>query len=165
MDWASSLVALVALWGAALSSYLAYRDWKAKRPRINVTTWLAFLQYPSGGTSEDVVFLEAANPGERTVRLRSMGLVLPDKTRVYFHDPQSEVSFPHELAPEHSCRVSAWATQLAVRLNERGFSEKVKVIGFYDDEVGRTYKSKPYELDMDNIDGGVWKEPSFLGRY
>jgi hypothetical protein len=41
----------------------------------------------------------------------------------------------------------------------------VKIKGFYVDAIGGTYLSKPYELDMNEIDGGFWKDPSWIGRH
>ena len=96
-----------------------------------------------------MVFLVAANPGNKAVTLGWMGVLVPNKGKVTFTDLDSNVRFPHKLLPEESCQVWVEASELATHLKSDGFSGKVKLIGFYQDVVGRTYKSKPFEFDVD----------------
>jgi hypothetical protein len=41
------------------------------------------------------------------------------------------------------------AGSLAQRLRAMGFAGQARVIGFYEDQVGRTYQSQPFKFDVD----------------
>jgi hypothetical protein len=41
------------------------------------------------------------------------------------------------------------ASTLAQRLRSMGIAGQMRVIGFYEDQVGRTYKSQPFKFDVD----------------
>jgi len=147
------IVAVVALYGAVLSTIIAIREWKARSPNIKVNLSMGF--YTLGASVSDAqVFLEASNPGEKAVSLSSLGLILPDKTKLAFTEYESHVRFPYEILPESSCKVWMDARRLAQGLRSMGFSGKPKLVGFYGDEVGRIYESKPFEFDTAFGEGG-----------
>ena len=145
------ITALIAVYGAVLSTIILVREWKAKRPDIRVEVSLASHQYPSGELSNLKLIVFATNAGEKAVVLSSPGLILPNQNRMWFPetDPEFDVTFPHQLRPEHPC--SAWVDpgEVGRALKSDGFSGKVKLIGFYKDAVGRTHKSKPFKFDTD----------------
>jgi hypothetical protein len=168
-DWKAIATLLVAGYGAVLATAVAVHNallvWRARRPSVKVKVWLGPYEYPTGPSGEDVVIVQASNPGQKAVTLRSMGIVLPDSSRIYYHDFEADVAFPHQLGPESSCLAAKGASMLALRLEKRGLQGKVNIKGFYVDAIGRTYLSKRYELDMDRIDDGFWKDPSWIGRH
>lgn len=143
------ITALVALYGAILSTVVAVREWRAKTPRVRVKTSMGFLDLGLGNVSDAMVFVEAANPGQRPITLSSVGFILPLERKVYLRQPQGSMRIPCELAPESACQVWIDARELAQLLRSNGFSGKVKVLGFYGDQVGRTHKSKGFEVDAD----------------
>jgi len=149
MDSTDIITALVALYGAILSTVVAVREWKAKRPKIKVKTSMGFLDLGRGNLSDAMVFVEAANPGQREVTLSSVGFILPLQRKVFLRQPQGSVRIPCELAPESSCQVWIDARELAALLRSNGFSGTLKLVGFYGDQVGRTHKSKAFEVDAD----------------
>ena len=150
MDGADIITALVALYAAILSTIIALHDWRAKRPNIKVDLSMGNLQSWAGDWNGRVLFLEASNPGEKAVILNSMGLILPGDSKVVCTNPQNRVKFPHHLDPEQSCRGWSQAGEIASQLKARGFHSRVKIVGFYNDEVGRIHKSKPFEFDVDD---------------
>ena len=147
------ITALVAVYGALLSTYIALREWKGRSPNIKVNLSMGFY-YLGASVSDAQVSLDASNPGEKAVSLSSLGLILPDKTRVAFMEDESHVTFPYKILPESSCKVWWDARGLAHGLRSMGFSGELKLVGFYGDEVGRTYESKPFEFDTAFGEGG-----------
>ena len=110
---------------------------------------MGFLDLGRGNTSDAMVFVEAANPGQKPVTLSSVGFILPFQSKVFLRQPQGTVRIPCELAPESSCQIWIGAREMAALLRSHGLSGKLKVVGFYADQVGRTHKSKPFEVDAD----------------
>lgn len=76
ITWSEIVTALLALYAAILSTAIAIRDWRAKTPRIGVAVQLGNLRLHRSGCSEKLVFVSAANDGEKAVpslRIRSIG--------------------------------------------------------------------------------------------
>jgi hypothetical protein len=140
------LTALIALYGAGLSTLIALREWKARRPDVHVGLSMGTFDACPGNPTDTMVFLVAANAGTKAATLAWMGFVLPNRSRLTLTDPDSNATFPHKLMPEESCQVWIEATRLAEHLKSDGFSDSVKLIGFYKNVVGRVYKSKPFEF-------------------
>jgi hypothetical protein len=147
------VTALVALYGAALftatafvAGYLAYRRWGEKEPSIKVEVSMGV------GQGIERVFVEASNPGRRGVVLASKGFVVPghkQPIRPRWGD-SPDFREPYELLLEHRCQWQMAASTLARRLRSMGIAGQVRVIGFYEDQVGRTYKSQPFKFDVDH---------------
>ena len=151
VTWTDIITALVAAYGSILATYTAIARWREKRARINVKISLGFITQRSTGPSEPMVILSASNSGSKAITLSSWGLVLPNRTHLSFPYPLgSDVRFPHELSPETSCRVWVAAKETARVMRAEGYSDKAKVVGFYRDQVDRTYKSKPFEFDVED---------------
>jgi len=141
-----------ALIGALLRPLIDDRlERQRKRARINVKISLGSFFQRLAGSSEPMVILSASNPGSKAITLSSWGLALPNRKHLGFPNPLgSDVQFPHELAPETSCSVWVEAKEIARAMKTEGYSDKAKVVGFYRDQVGRTYKSKPFEFDVED---------------
>lgn len=154
ITWTDMVTALVALYGAVVSTatavvagYLAYCRWREKKPSIKVEV--------SMGVDHGIerVFVWASNAGERGVVLSSKGFVVPghkQPIRPRSGDYGANFREPYELLLEHRCQWHMPASTLAERLRSMGFAGQVKVIGFYEDQVGRTYKSQPFKFDVDH---------------
>jgi len=99
--------------------------------------------------SDALLFLAASNPGHKTVMVNVPGFILPDGREMVFPAPDSDVSFPFELSPEHDCRIWIDMKKIARQLHTEGFSGTIKIVGFYRDAVGRKHKSKPYKLNVE----------------
>jgi hypothetical protein len=151
MEPTEVITALVALYGAVLSTstaivagYLAYCRWREKRPDITVSISTGARH----GT--EYVYIDAANSGERAVVIDSKGFLLPEeKTRFTPSDYGADFIEPYELPLEHGCKWHVALNSLADELKSMGLSGELQVIGFYEDQVGRTYKSKPFKFDVD----------------
>lgn len=135
--------------------YNAVKQYYTSKLNIKIKIGMGFLTHEIRGLSETMVFLSAANNGERAVTLSSGSFQLPDKASIAIFRPQSDVTFPHELLPKKSCQIWVEAKEIARMIRSRGWSGKVKLIGVYGDRVGRSYKSKPFKFDV-----GKWLKPS-----
>ena len=153
LDWADYVAVYGAILATAVAVYSAVSKYSEKRPKVRVDGGSGVREYASGGISEDRVFVSATNVGERAVILSQMGVVLPNNNRYWFpdRDPETayDVTFPHELRPEHACGAWTDALQLARALESMAFTGRVTLVGFYKDQVGRTYESEPFEFDVD----------------
>ena len=152
MDWVVSITALVALlialYGAVLSTYTLVSSRRDKRRQVKVELSTGFLA-TGPDLSAAMLFIGISNPGHITVTLNIPGIQLPNRETLVFPDPPSDVRFPHELAPGKGCRVWTPLADLAERLKEKGFSGKVKLVGFCTDAVGTTCKGKSWKLNVD----------------
>jgi hypothetical protein len=149
MDWTNIITAVVALYGAVLSTYMFITQLRKEKFRIKVKITMGFMSFVSGSTSNAMVFLSASNPGQKAVVLSAQGFMLPDKRSMVFPNAQTNVTFPYELLPAKSCQIWIEAREIAETLKSHGFSKKVKLIGFYRDQLDKVYKSKPYKFDID----------------
>lgn len=64
-------------------------------------------------------------------------------------EPRSNVKFPYTLSEGKEC--SIWETQkeLATDLKNNGYSGKIKLRGYYRSAVGKIFKSKPINFDIE----------------
>ena len=147
--WADVLTALVALYGAVLSTIIAVREWRGKRPNIRVEVSEGRVQLSLDAWSDHSIFIEAHNQGHKAVTLSIVvGFILPDGERWVIPRPLGNVTFPYDLLPEKRGMAYTPAHKLAADVNALGFRSKVSLIGYHDDEVGRRHKSKPSIFDM-----------------
>lgn len=147
---------IIAIYAAALATavaaYNGFVAWKARRPDVKVTVWPGRVGLPTGGWSEPMIFVEAVNSGRKPTTLKMVGFILPTRERLVVPRPlpAGYVVFPFELLVEKACKAATPAAELAKGLKAQGFTEKVSLIGYFDDEVGRRYKSKPAIFDTND---------------
>jgi hypothetical protein len=148
VNWLALITALVAVYGAALSTYTAFVNRQEKQRRVNIRLYYGTLIHgPS--VDSNVVVIEISNPRYRSVIVNAPRLKLPDGRTVGFLDPISNVTFPYELREGTSCLVWITAAELSFQLAANGFSGSVKLIGLCRDATGKTYKGKPFKFDME----------------
>jgi hypothetical protein len=97
----AGITALVALYGAALSTYSLVASRRDKKRQILVT--ISHGVMVPAGVPTHAVFLQAANPGDRAVTLEFATLTLPNGWNVFLPRSNSAVAFPYELPEGKSC--------------------------------------------------------------
>jgi hypothetical protein len=145
-----TVTAIVAIYGALLSTYtfVAHQIEKKPKMRVKISTGLSFM--PDGTASPSMVYLTASNIGQRPITLSSYGFQLPNKMTMFSPRLLPWVQpLPHELLPGTSYRMSLYASALAQSAKEQGYSQKVILIGWYEDAVSRKYKSKAFRLTLE----------------
>ncbi len=151
-DWPTNITALVALYGAILSTFNHLSQRKERQRRVTVRLSNAFLSNPAG-VSPTMLSIEASNPGHLSINLNSPGILFPDKRSLVFPHPQGTVNFPHDLAPGNNCTVWIEMKKVAHNLHDSGFKGKINLIGFYRDGIGKQYKSRKFKFNIDEWKG------------
>ena len=123
-DWPTIITAIVALYGAILSTVSILSQRKDKKRQILVKLSNGFLTF-GPELSPAMLFIEASNPGHIPVNINSPGIILPDKRTIVFPSPQGDVSFPHSLPPGENCRVWTDLKQLSHQLLNKGVKSSV----------------------------------------
>ena len=133
-----------------MSTYNLVVKYMEGRPSIKVEIQLGFLSYPLGQASEAMLFLSAANRGEKIINMSSQGFRIPNGCQLISAVPLSNVNFPYELLPRRRCQIWMETRKIAEQLKSAGFYGVVKLVGFYRDEVGDEYRSKAYKFNVDD---------------
>jgi hypothetical protein len=146
IDFRWAVTVLVALYGAVLSTYNAYIARKQSRHQITVKTTFGWLTY-GPNLSDDMVMVEASNPGHRAITLTSVGFLLPDGRQIVLLGNDGSKPLPHHLSEGTSIQHWMPRSNLIETLREHRFSGSVKLRAFYNDAVGARHLSKPVSFD------------------
>jgi len=147
LNWREVVTAIVAVYGAVLStiSWLAGR----REKRRQVTVRLAFgVPLYGHGPGDQQVLIDASNAGHRPVNLVAVGFRLPDKRVIPLIQPSAIPPLPLDLTEGKNCIVMVDPHVLSRTLREAGFPRKVKLVGFFRDAVDQTYTSKKWLFDV-----------------
>jgi hypothetical protein len=98
-----------------------------------------------------MIFLIAANSGDRPVTVNIPSLLLPDTRRLLLVGAERHVTFPYELAPGQSCEVYEDVKKLAMSLKKEDFSGSVELVCEYRDALENSYRSKPFQFNIDDF--------------
>ena len=150
--WDIIITLVIASYGAILSTYSVWSKRKEQRREPKVSLRYGVRLNPIlGHRSPPRLIIRAVNSEKETVTLTSMGLILPRRDNNLFspYVPNSDVSFPHDLLGGKNCDVWFETKELAENLKREGFSGKIKLKGYYGDAIGRMYKSKSINFDID----------------
>lgn len=140
--WPTIVTAVVAVYGALLSTYNLYVSLREKRRKVSITFSEGLLTYSSGVLDEVMLFITISNPGFRSVSINAPYIKLPDNKTVVFPDPASNVSFPHELKEGKSCMLWTGRDNLAGMLLQKGYAGQIRLLAEVKDETGEVYSSK-----------------------
>ena len=142
------LTAVVAVYGAGLSTWVFLDQRRRARPQIEIVISQGFL--PRGREiGASMLIMTVTNPGHRTATVQSPGLLLPSGQQVVFFHPNSEVTFPHELLEGKACHSWTPLVELASQIREHGLSGTVQLVAVVSDAVGNEYRSEESPLDVD----------------
>ncbi|CAA9585198.1 MAG: hypothetical protein AVDCRST_MAG19-4510 [uncultured Thermomicrobiales bacterium] len=72
----------------------------------------------------------------------------PRRKRLVLPTSNSTVVFPYELAPGKKCMCWIGMKELAQELDRVGYSDRYRLIGIHNDQIGNVYKSKPTNFDV-----------------
>ena len=144
------IVAIVAVYGAIISTITFISRRKEKQRRLEVKLSNGFIMY-NYGPGEFMLFIEVLNPGFMDVVINVPSLILPDGKTIVFPNPQSNVNFPFKLQEGMNCKTWTEMKDLAKNLKENGYSGNIKIYAKVEDGAGNIHKSKkPWQLDIDN---------------
>ena len=143
LEWATVATAVVAIYGAVLSTYTLLINRRESRRRINVKlTWGVVGDTPDPRT---VFFLTASNPGRRSVTLHGFHLRLPNGKQFVFAPPPGAPVFPHEVREGKQCAVWVPVREVVRALMKERFTGKVKLVAVFRDSIDQEFQSKSFK--------------------
>lgn len=147
--WGDILIALVAIYGAILSTVIFIKDQQKDKRRINIRLHSGFLTSDNGELSEPMLFFEIANPGFKKVTINTPSLRLKSGFSLIFPLRNSTVNFPYTL--EEGRNITTWyeldklKDDLIQKLNLHGI---IKIKGVISDQVGNEFETKWRKLNL-----------------
>ena len=148
MEWTDIAVAIVAIYGAELSTYNLIIKLKERFNTIKVDINVGFLS-GSTGVSDTNLIISANNHSSKRVTLQPPYIDLPDNKKMLLMNYQSNITFPYELKPRNNCKVWNNLKRTAQSLKEEGYEGTIKIKGVYKDAIGNKYKSKALKLNLE----------------
>ena len=146
------LTAIVAVYGAVLSTLVYRQSRSEKRRTLTVTLKWGLLTYGPGlghSVSDNPhLILTVSNPGHIPVTLRSLHIRLPNGSNAVVPPAQGEVSLPHELPAGHSSTFWVDGWEFAQAAKQHGHSGQINLRAVATDAVGIEHLSDPYEFDI-----------------
>jgi hypothetical protein len=139
--WAQIITALVAVYGAALSTLNLINIQKEKKRQLSVKMSRGWLTFPKG-LSGNMLLIEVGNPGYRPVTVQTPYIKLPHEESLVFPLPTAEVRFPHELQEGKRCLMWVEEAEVKRSLKEKGYSGKVKLRAEVYDQTRKKYRTK-----------------------
>lgn len=146
VNWFQMLTAVVALYGAALSTrtFIANRREKRRVLAVGANRGLA----PDGhGDVEELIAVDVSNPGFQNVTVVSVFIELPNQRQFVVPNPRSDKPIPHELTPGTKLSVVLNARDLAASLHKDGLSGSVNLTPACRDALGMTYRGNVLRFD------------------
>ena len=147
-DIADVAMAIAAVYGAGLSTYLWIVQLRERRPSLEVRASTGLLAW-GPEVSPAMLLLEVVNTGALPVTVQPPGLRLPDRRQLVFPQLDSNVRFPHELPPRNSCTAWVPVSLVAQKLHAEGYSGRVKLVPFCRDATGKRYIGKALQLRVE----------------
>ena len=146
------VVARVMQYASARTASEPSQEGCRRKPDVEVAIGNAIIG-TARGVSPPVIMLTARNHDRQAVVLNSFGIDVPEIGQVItgiagFGAFQSNVRFPYELGPGRKCEVWIAERELAEAIATRGQSGKVRLVGFYTDELANSYTSPSQDFDV-----------------
>lgn len=148
--WLTILTAIIAVYGAVLSTVNSISHWRTKRRHVRVEVKRGYLvsTAPRHVRGANMIFVQARNTGYRSVVLSAPGFRLPNKREAVIPLPIGSVSLPHELKDGNNCTVWADPKELIKAMKGEKLSGKVKLRGFFVDALDCRHLSRSFIFDM-----------------
>lgn len=134
---------LIAIYGAALSSFNLYLRWKDRIPKIRTK-----IERKTLGTN-NFIRITCINGGNAMISLTESGVIYVNeekfKTRLFSHITDfSSIndSLPRTLNPQTNIEIDIILTLIVSNAKEKGLSGDIKVTGFVEDALGNEYSSE-----------------------
>jgi hypothetical protein len=161
-NWTEIVLAVVAVISILLNIWQYVESRRANEPRIKVKLYPTYINLDDlrqkvrqssglpGSPPPNCLALEVANHGGVPVNLNGNGILLTDGRNALPVDViTSGGGLPRELAPGKAYCQWVPIDSYARWLPSKGVKGTVRLVGVYRDQLGREYRSKPYEFDVD----------------
>jgi hypothetical protein len=146
------LLFLLALYGAALSTFNWRQAVRKERREIKVSMSTVIPTYHNGDTGNCFARIEATNVGHRPLTVTTIALELPTGARMFPTATHVLPGMPNSIFPVHlsdgqSAYLSLSYGEIAAALLQHGMSERIKLIPLCLDSSGGIYKGTPWDVD------------------
>lgn len=145
MDCTNIIIAIVAVYGAAVSTWNLIQNIKKRKRKLIV--------YIKGGVSnsgQDIIVIHVKNPpGYATVTFDSPQFLLPNDKIIILSTPLNDIRFPYELSEGKYCPIIFEMQDVITGATKAGYSGiielRAKVVG----GTSKAYISKTaFELNL-----------------
>jgi hypothetical protein len=137
MNGLEIITAIVAIYGAVLSTIIAINELRKNRPKVKVSASIGRLYSSDGQPSEPVILIEAINIGTGVVALNGVGWLGKDGFKQHIIAPYPPRVLPVDLQERKLC-----TTAFACRwFCENIENSKVEAV-YFQDQTGRKWISK-----------------------
>ena len=148
VNWLLIITALVALYGAALSTVSFLLNRREKKRRLRVTTSWGMLV--RGQTlSREMLIVKAANSGHRSVTLSSISIRLPDQSHAFALAGITNPDLPCDLSDGRDCMAWLDPRELAAAMRQRGFAGVITICAVAKDALDVEHLSKSTRFDIE----------------
>ena len=155
------LIAIVAVYGAALSTYMLVRRIQSEKPKVLVAHgWTYALGEKGMDKTPTSLDIQAVNHGARDVVVQSLCLEIPDLCRITpkFLASMSGDSSPNNKYPVSNTRlkcgdqtdISFDYDALSMMLTERGYGAELKIRAVCEDTLENVYIGEWFKMDKDS---------------
>ena len=144
------LIAIAAVWGAALSTIIFFRD---KKKQARIARIYAYIGFVSGepDSGKPMIVFHISNPGYKPITIDGPLLILPDNQTMAFPGIKCPFYFPHSI--EEGKAVMAWYRydKLKNDLLGAGYNGSIKVKAAVYDQTRKMFKDSNFTtIDLDS---------------
>lgn len=139
------IVAIIAFWGAALSTIIFIRDIIKSKSKIELSIYKVVQEHP---TKKTLLTYTIVNLGSKSITLYSPNIQLPGGLVEFSYDVKGDIEFPYTLKRGKNIFVWSSYDELIKDIRAEGYEKKTHVISVVEDQIGNIYKSKKLYIDL-----------------
>lgn len=149
INWTQIIVAIVAVYGAILSTITFLYNQKEKIRNLNVVFSNGSI-INSSDLGDIMLFITVLNSGSKSAIINVPRIILPDRKTIVFPNPQSNIRFPYKLEEGSKCMIWTDMKGLAKQLCANGYKGKIKLMADVEDGTEKKYVTKKaWRLNID----------------
>jgi len=142
-NWATVITALVAVYGAGLSTV----TFRAQRRRDRVSLKVSLSEAGVDGMFQPTLQLRAVNVGLRPIHLEEAAIILPNGEELIWGSRfASHGDLPCTLVGGRKYTATAMVNDVSLALMKKELGGSVKLRGRIIDETGTAYTSEPFRF-------------------
>jgi len=151
MPWTQIVTAIVAIYAAIVSTVTLITNRREKVRRLKVVASNGVIGNPVIGASGLMLIITVSNPGHKNVVINTPYLRLPNKNKLIFPSPGTDVRYPYKLEESSACTLWSDMDQLKDVLRSQGLDGTVKLRAEVTDGSQRVYRAKKtFKLNLNS---------------
>ncbi|MCL6605665.1 MAG: hypothetical protein K6T94_22610 [Paenibacillus sp.] len=142
IPWTQIVTAVVAIYAAIVSTITLITNRREKIRRLKIIASNGVIGNSIIGASELMLLITVSNPGHKNVVINAPYLRLPNKNKLIFPNPGTDVRYPHKLEESSACTLWSDMEQLKDVLRSQGLDGIIKLRAEVTDGSQRIYRAK-----------------------